>query len=70
MRIEADVSRPSKRFVLPYEPEYPAHRRDDRVSRITKLLWLCDEDLSPPITPELSASESPGAEKNLHSAEH
>jgi hypothetical protein len=37
MTIEADMSRPSKRFVLPYEPEYTAHRTDRRVGRTMRL---------------------------------
>jgi hypothetical protein len=33
MAAEADMSRPSKRFVLPYEPEYTAHRTDGRAAK-------------------------------------
>ena len=31
------MSRPSKRFVLPYEPEYTAHRTDTRIGRAGRL---------------------------------
>jgi hypothetical protein len=31
------MSQPSKRFVLPYEPEYTAHRTDRRVGRTAQL---------------------------------
>ena len=37
MTTEADMSRPSRRFVLPYEPEYTAHRTDRRMERIMQL---------------------------------
>ncbi len=37
MTAEVDMSRPSKRFVLPYEPEYTAHRTDQRAIRTTEL---------------------------------
>jgi hypothetical protein len=37
MTAKADMSRPSKRFVLPYESEYTAHRNDERASR---MMWL------------------------------
>ena len=71
MSIEADVSRPSKRFVLPYEPEYMAYRRDDRVSRAAKLHpRLRDEDFSPPIKPGLSPPGRPAGEQKLQSADH
>ncbi len=31
------MSQPSKRFVLPYEPEYTAHRTDSRIGRTAQL---------------------------------
>lgn len=31
------MSRPSRRFVLPYEPEYTAHRTDSRDGRAVQL---------------------------------
>lgn len=33
MSTEARMSRPSKRFVLPYEPEYTAHGGDSPIGR-------------------------------------
>lgn len=35
--VEAEMSQPSKRFVLPYEPEYTAHRTDSRIGRAGQL---------------------------------
>jgi hypothetical protein len=37
MTARPDTSRLSKRFVLPYESEYTAHRKDERASRVTQL---------------------------------
>jgi hypothetical protein len=45
-----------KHFVLPYEPEYAAHRRDDRVGRVIRLHLNLRE--SPSLAPE--APESGG----------
>jgi len=47
--------RPRKRFVLPYEPEYTAHRRDDNVRRVTRLHLNLRE--SPSIVPRAPRSE-------------
>jgi hypothetical protein len=67
--IEADGSRASKRFVLPYEPEATAHPSNQQTSRTAKLqLRSRVGESSPPITPELSPSDWSAGEKNLQSA--
>jgi hypothetical protein len=47
------MSRPSKRFVLPYEPEYTAHRTDGRVGRAGQLHRLARRLVAgPTLVPE------------------
>jgi hypothetical protein len=46
--------RTHKHFILPYEPEYIAHRSDERVSRVTRLhLNVRNLASGPSIAPEL-----------------
>ena len=57
--IEADMSRPSQRFVLPYEPEYTAHRTDRRARRATQLHRLVRRNVvSPGLVPDVCAGQS------------
>ena len=45
---------PSKHFVLPYEPNYTAHRTDDHARRVTELHLKAREPLhGPSLAPEL-----------------
>lgn len=44
----------SRHFVLPYEPEYTAHRTDDQARRVTELHLKAREPVAgPPLAPEL-----------------
>ena len=52
MTTEADMSRPSKRFVLPYEPEYTAHRTDRRISRAMQLHRPAQSVAGPSLVPD------------------
>lgn len=55
MTAEADMSRPSKRVVLPYESEYTAHRNDERASRVMWLRLKAREHVKgPAIMPDLA----------------
>ncbi len=55
MTAEAAMSRPSKRFVLPYESEYTVHRNDERASRMMRLRLKAREHVKgPAIMPELA----------------
>jgi hypothetical protein len=63
MTIEADMSRPYKRFVLPYEPEYTAHRTNRRMERVMQLHKVVRQHIvSPSLVPsaggEASAADS------------
>lgn len=59
MAAEADMSRPSKRFVLPYEPEYTAHRTDRRTERAMQLRQLGRQHvMSPGLVPRASEGRS------------
>lgn len=45
----------SKHFVLPYEPDYTAHRTDDHARRVTELHMKAREPVAaPPLVPELA----------------
>jgi hypothetical protein len=45
----------SKHFVLPYEPDYAAHRTDDQTRRVTKLHLKAREPVpGPSLMPELA----------------
>jgi len=58
MTAEVDMSRPSKRFVLPYEPEYTAHRTDPDMERVMQLHRLGRQRLmSPSLVPDAAAGE-------------
>ena len=58
MTLEAAMPNRSKRFVLPYEPEYAAHRNDEQISRVTKLHLKAREYVrGPAIAPELADME-------------
>jgi hypothetical protein len=58
MTLEAGMPNRSKRFVLPYEPEYTAHRNDEQISRVTKLHLKAREYVQgPAIAPELADME-------------
>jgi hypothetical protein len=60
------TSREPKRFVLPYEPEYTAHRSDDRVCRTTHLhLHQREQVFGPPLAPELPGSDRSDSKKKL-----
>jgi hypothetical protein len=52
MTAEADMSRPSKRFILPYEPEYTAHRTDSRVGRTMRLHRAAQRVTGPNLVPD------------------
>ena len=44
----------SKHFVLPYEPDYTAHRTDDHIRRVTELHLKARELVpGPSLVPEL-----------------
>jgi len=62
MTAEADMLRPSKRFVLPYEPEYTAHRADRRMIRAGELHRAAQQrTMAPafvPVDPEWPAHEA------------
>jgi len=59
MTAETDMSRPSKRFVLPYEPEYTAHRTDRHMERVMQLHKLSRlRDVSPSLVPCAAAADS------------
>jgi hypothetical protein len=62
------MSRPSKRFVLPYEPEYTTHRTDRHLERIMQLHRLGRQRLmSPSLVPHASAGEGgPGDSATGH----
>jgi len=52
------MSRLSKRFVLPYEPEYTAHRTDPRTGRAMQLHRLARQPvMSPSLVPDSCAGE-------------
>lgn len=52
------MSRPSKRFVLPYEPEFTAHRTDRRMERSMRLHKLAREHvISPGLVPHAAVAE-------------
>lgn len=54
----------SRRFVLPYEPDYTAHRNDKRARRVTKLhRKVRKQVLAPAIAPELSELVIPGSSR-------
>jgi hypothetical protein len=68
--IEANMPMRIRRFVLPYEPEYTAHRNDARISRITELhRKLRDRVLSPPIAPELLGCDRAEVEESESSVD-
>ena len=53
------MSRPSKRFILPYEPEYTVHRTDRRAGRAMQLRRLVRRHvISPGLVPGAGAGES------------
>lgn len=55
---EAYMSQPSRRFVLPYEPEYAAHRTDRRIERAMQLHRLARRHvMSPSLVPNASAAD-------------
>jgi hypothetical protein len=55
MSKEVDMPRPFKRFVLPYESEYTAHRDDERTSQVTRLRLKAREYVrGPAIMPDLA----------------
>jgi hypothetical protein len=60
MTAETDMSRPSKRFVLPYEPEYTAHRTDWRTKRAMQLHRLARRQhvMRPGLAPNAPAGKS------------
>ena len=45
------MSRPSKRFVLPYDPEYTAHRTDSRTIRTMRLHRTAQRAAGPSLVP-------------------
>jgi hypothetical protein len=52
------MSPPSKRFVLPYEPEYTAHRTDCRVGRAVQLhSWTRRRMAGPALAPQDADNE-------------
>lgn len=52
----------SKHFVLPYEPDYTAHRTDEHARRVTELHLKAREPVTgPPLAPELDELEDPDA---------
>ena len=52
------MSRHSKRFVLPYEPEYTAHRTDRRMERAMQLHKLARQSvMSPSLVPRCDAGD-------------
>jgi hypothetical protein len=54
------MARASKRFVLPYEAEYTAHRTDGQVCRMIILhLHQREQILSPPLAADLIDSDQP-----------
>ncbi len=53
-----------KRFVLPYEPEYTAHRDDERACRVTQLHLKAREQAVPALMPELAEMDGPDLERN------
>lgn len=52
MTAEADMPRPARRFVLPYEPEYTAHRTDSRISRAMQLHRTVQRVAGPNLVPD------------------
>jgi len=68
MTAEADMSQPSKRFILPYEPEYTAHRTDRHLERIMQLHRLERQRMtSPSLVPHACAGEAgPGDGSTAH----
>ena len=68
MTAEIDMSRPSKRFVLPYEPEYTAHRTDRHLERIMQLHRLGRQYvMSPGLIPNPAAGGAgPGGSSTGH----
>jgi len=58
----------SKHFILPYEPDYTAHRSDDHTRRVTELHLKAREPMpGPSLVPEiteLEAQEKPPAHSN------
>lgn len=59
------MSRPSKRFVLPYEPEYTVHRTDRRAGRALQLRRLVRRQVvSPGLVPGAGAGESVAGEES------
>jgi hypothetical protein len=52
------MSRPFKRFVLPYEPEYTAHRTDSRVARAGQVHRSVRRSVAgPPLVPHDAGNE-------------
>jgi hypothetical protein len=64
-KAEANMSTRSKRFVLPYEPEYTAHRDDERACRVTQLHRKAREQAGPAIVPELDEMDGRDVDRNL-----
>jgi hypothetical protein len=55
------MSRPSRRFVLPYEPEYTAHRTDSRVGRAAQLHRFARRIVAgPALVPDCDVDSKPG----------
>lgn len=69
MTTEAGVPNRSKRFVLPYEPDYTAHRNNERASRVAQLhLKAREQVLAPAIAPKLSDLNDQELEGELSAA--
>lgn len=70
MPAEADMLRPSKRFVLPYEPEYTAHRTDRHMELVMHLHRLGRQrDLGPKLIPTASAAVSAAGDGSTQALE-
>ncbi|HEY7229028.1 MAG TPA: hypothetical protein VH558_01520 [Pseudolabrys sp.] len=60
------MSLPSKRFILPYEPQYTAHRTDSRVSRTMRLHRVAQRVTGPSLVPDAGGdSTSDGGLRRL-----
>lgn len=66
MTLEVVMPNWPKRFVLPYEPDYTAHRSEKQASRVTRLHLKAREKVQgPPIAPELAEMDSADPEHKL-----